>query len=81
MLPSRNESFGNAAAEVVAAGVPVLLTDACGIAPPVIHGRAGMAVPLGIKCEKTRLRPPTANVDDEAKGDIVSLREHGGNPG
>lgn len=47
VLPSLNESFGNAAAEAVAAGVPVLLTDTCGIAP-MIHGRAGMAVPLGL---------------------------------
>ncbi len=46
VLPSLNESFGNAAAEAVAAGVPVLLTDTCGIAP-LIHQRAGLAVPLG----------------------------------
>ena len=47
VLPSLNENFGNAAGEAVAAGVPVLLTETCGIAP-VIHGRAGLAVPLGI---------------------------------
>ena len=46
VLPSLSESFGNAAAEAVAAGVPVLLTDTCGIAP-MIHERAGLAVPLG----------------------------------
>jgi glycosyltransferase involved in cell wall biosynthesis len=45
VLPSISESFGNAAAEAVAAGVPVLLTEGCGIAP-LIHGRAGLAVPL-----------------------------------
>ncbi len=43
VLPSLAESFGNAAAEAVAAGVPVLLTEGCGIAP-LIHGRAGLAV-------------------------------------
>jgi glycosyltransferase involved in cell wall biosynthesis len=47
VLPSLSESFGNAAAEAVAAGVPVLLTNTCGIAP-VIHRRAGLAVPLGV---------------------------------
>ena len=44
VLPSLAESFGNAAAEAVAAGVPVLLTETCGIAP-LIHQRAGQAVP------------------------------------
>lgn len=43
VLPSVYESYGNAAAEAVAANVPVLLTDGCGIAPQ-IHGRAGLAV-------------------------------------
>jgi glycosyltransferase involved in cell wall biosynthesis len=47
VLPSLSESFGNAAAEAVAAGVPVLLTETCGVAP-VIHRRAGLAVPLGV---------------------------------
>ncbi len=43
VLPSLSESFGNAAAEAAAAGVPVLLTQGCGVAP-LIHGRAGLAV-------------------------------------
>jgi glycosyltransferase involved in cell wall biosynthesis len=47
VLPSLSESYGNAAAEAVAAWVPVLLTDGCGIAPQ-IDGRAGMAVPVGV---------------------------------
>jgi glycosyltransferase involved in cell wall biosynthesis len=47
VLPSLSESFGNAAAEAAAAGVPVLLTDTCGIAPQ-IDGRAGLAVPVGV---------------------------------
>lgn len=46
VLPSLMESYGNSAAEAVAAGVPVLLTDTCGVAP-IIHRRAGLAVPLG----------------------------------
>ncbi|PZR72044.1 MAG: hypothetical protein DLM73_14530 [Chthoniobacterales bacterium] len=48
VLPSLNENFGNAAGEAVAAGVPVLLTETCGIAP-IIHQRAGLAVPLGVE--------------------------------
>jgi glycosyltransferase involved in cell wall biosynthesis len=44
VLPSVSESFGNAAAEAVAAGVPVLVTETCGIAP-IIHHRAGLAIP------------------------------------
>lgn len=48
VMPSLNENFGNAAAEAVAAGVPVLLTDTCGIAP-LIHQRAGLAVSLGVE--------------------------------
>jgi len=43
VLPSRYESFGNAAAEAIAGGVPVLATDACGIAP-IISDRAGLVV-------------------------------------
>ncbi len=43
VLPSTYESYGNAAAEAVAAGVPVLLSNGCGIAP-LLHERAGMAV-------------------------------------
>jgi glycosyltransferase involved in cell wall biosynthesis len=44
VLPSFNENFGNAAGEAVAANVPVLVSDGCGIAA-MIHERAGLAVP------------------------------------
>lgn len=44
VLPSVYESFGNAAAEAVAAGIPVLLTEGCGISP-LIHQRGGLSVP------------------------------------
>ncbi len=43
LLPSQNENFGNTAAEAIAAGTPVLLTTACGIAP-IIADIAGLAV-------------------------------------
>ena len=43
VLPSQNENFGNTAAEAVACGTPVLVTDTCGIAP-IVDGRAGLVV-------------------------------------
>lgn len=47
VLPSEFESYGLAAAEGVAAGIPVLITDACGIAP-LLHRRAGLSVPVNV---------------------------------
>ena len=43
VLPSQNENFGNTAAEAVACGTPVLVTDCCGIAP-LVDKRAGLVV-------------------------------------
>lgn len=43
VLPSQNENFGNTAAEAVAAGTPVIVTDQCGIAP-LLAGVAGLVV-------------------------------------
>jgi glycosyltransferase involved in cell wall biosynthesis len=43
VLPSQNENFGNTAAEAVAAGIPVVVTRQCGIAP-LLEGRAGLVV-------------------------------------
>ncbi len=44
VLPSQNENFGNTAAEAVAAGTPVIVTETCGIAP-LLAGQAGLVVP------------------------------------
>jgi glycosyltransferase involved in cell wall biosynthesis len=44
VLPSQNENFGNTAAEAVAAGTPVIVTEQCGIAP-LLADEAGLAVP------------------------------------
>jgi glycosyltransferase involved in cell wall biosynthesis len=43
VLPSQNENFGNTAAEAVAAGTPVVVTDQCGIAP-LLGDVAGLVV-------------------------------------
>jgi glycosyltransferase involved in cell wall biosynthesis len=43
VLPSQNENFGNTAAEAVAAGTPVIVTERCGIAP-LLANRAGLVV-------------------------------------
>lgn len=39
VLPSQNENFGNTAAESVAVGTPVIVTNQCGIAP-ILNGSA-----------------------------------------
>ena len=43
VLPSQNENFGNTAAEAVAAGTPVVITEGCGVAP-LLAGSAGIVV-------------------------------------
>jgi glycosyltransferase involved in cell wall biosynthesis len=43
VLPSKNENFGNTAAEAVAAGTPVIVTEQCGIAP-LLADEAGLVV-------------------------------------
>ena len=43
VLPSQNENFGNSAAEAIACGTPVIVTDRCGIAPYIAQ-RTGFVV-------------------------------------
>jgi glycosyltransferase involved in cell wall biosynthesis len=43
VLPSQNENFGNTAAEALAAGTPVIVTEQCGIAP-LLAEQAGLVV-------------------------------------
>jgi len=43
VLPSQNENFGNTAAEAVATGTPVIVTEQCGIAP-LLKDVAGLVV-------------------------------------
>lgn len=43
VLPSRYENFANAPAEAMACGVPVIVSDACGIRS-IVEGHAGLVV-------------------------------------
>jgi len=45
-LPSQRENFGNAAAEAAAVGLPVVVTDACGVAE-VLDPSAHRVIPVG----------------------------------
>jgi glycosyltransferase involved in cell wall biosynthesis len=69
VLPSRYESFGNVAAEAIACGTPVLVTDQCGIAP-LVDGRAGLVVP----CDVDGLRDGLQRMIDD-KNLLAQLRD------
>jgi glycosyltransferase involved in cell wall biosynthesis len=54
-LPSRYENFGNTAAEAVACGTPVIVSDQCGIAP-LIDQRSGLVTSYDVASLASALR-------------------------
>jgi len=60
VLPSRYENFGNAAAEAVACGTPVIVTDSCGISA-LVNDIAGLVIPYGITALSEALKELTTN--------------------
>jgi glycosyltransferase involved in cell wall biosynthesis len=52
LLPSYSENFGNAAAEALAAGLPVIISENVGIHREVASAEAGLVVP----CDPVQLR-------------------------
>lgn len=69
VLPSQNENFGNTAAEAVAAGTPVIVTEQCGIAPRLAN-HAGLVV----KHDVSELTEALARIlgDDNLRGHLQS---------
>jgi len=72
VAPSYRENFGNAVAEAMAAGVPVVVSERVGIAADVTEARAGLVVPIdaaGLAAAVARLLDdPTARAEMGARG-------------
>jgi glycosyltransferase involved in cell wall biosynthesis len=66
VLPSQNENFGNTAAEAVAAGTPVVVTEGCGVAP-LLGGKAGIVVAYDTSALSQALRSLLTDAELHAK--------------
>jgi len=71
VLPSYSENFGIAAAEAMAAGVPVVVSDRVGIARDIADARAGVVT----SCEPSAIAGAIAQVlDDPAEASTMAER-------
>jgi glycosyltransferase involved in cell wall biosynthesis len=66
VLPSQNENFGNTAAEAVAAGTPVVITEQCGIAP-LLADVAGLVVAHEAEALARAIRTVTSDTELHAR--------------
>jgi glycosyltransferase involved in cell wall biosynthesis/ubiquinone/menaquinone biosynthesis C-methylase UbiE len=55
VLPSRYENFANAAAEAIACGTPVIISDRCGISE-LVYPQAGIVIPCEVGALTSALR-------------------------
>lgn len=88
-LPSRYENFANAPAEAMACGVPVIITDACGIRS-LVEGQAGLVIApekealaealrklIGDKALYSRLKEGCRRVADQLSWDRLTEQMEG----
>lgn len=73
VLSSRSENFGFAAAEAMAAGVPVIVTESVGLAPLVARSRCGRIVPVD---DVPALRQALLDYADPAAREADGRRAH-----
>ncbi|MDA8233287.1 MAG: N-acetyl-alpha-D-glucosaminyl L-malate synthase BshA [Clostridia bacterium] len=72
LLPSEKESFGLAALEAMACGVPVVATDIGGIPEVISHGECGYLAPLGDVAQMVR-QGLDILINPELHGKMASL--------
>jgi glycosyltransferase involved in cell wall biosynthesis len=66
VLPSHQENFGIAAAEALACGVPVLVSEHVNLAPDIERARAGWVAPVERKAFARTLERALSNAEDRS---------------